>query len=878
MSEENSYNSPYNSPYSSPYASPYNNPYQTPYNSPYASPYSNPFGGPQGPQQDDEDEGIDFNVMEWVLRIAHYWYLFVIAAIVAFGMAFLKNRRWMPRYMSSGTIIIKQSTPYGSTMGTGLMQGFGVDVGYSNVQNQMIMLGSYDLMGRVVDSLPFLNVEYYTQGRFKTRNIYRNTPILIDYENIKSQAYGEMFRCTFKKDGRLVIESTNEDLPLSVTTHYGEKTVTPLFTITIWPTENMEMINNGNIYFRFRSRGDLIDEFLSHMSLGFVTEGSTVLRLSLQSETPARDCEVIDKVVDMYLLQNLERKNQVAENSIRFINSQLDVLRGQLQVSEGAMTDFRQENKFLDVSSYAGTLMSRMSEYDQANMALRLKETYLDYLDKYLKEQIEQGAVVAPASLGLTEPMLTSFVQQLNDLTLQRSQLSEKNVYYAKFTNDIEHVKDGLRECIKTMRASLAIEKEDLHGRYKDVEADMQKLPQKELEMVSIERNYRIDDNYYTFFLQKRAEAEIQKASNTPDNDILDRARQSVCVNQKQKSKTMSTYMIIGLLIPLVIIILSELLNDKIRTPKEAAKVSHFKLIGSLLHARQQNPTLVKASPRGRYAEALRAMRTRIEFIVQKKEKISLCITSAESGDGKTFLCTNMATLYAMSGKKTILVDLDIRKPNIHEKLGLNNGMGITNYLIGDCTLDEVIMKSGDIPFDFDFMRAGTIPPNPGELIHSDALTQLLATLKERYDYVILDTSPIGLVPDAYSLIEQTDTTLFVVRCLQTSKALCKQTLEQLSIDHGNKIHVVLSDVPTEGYHGGYNYTYAYGYGGTHGYGGSRGRYGYSYGGYGYGYGYGYGHGHKKSRRYGKYGYYYGKLFGIKQDEKRHTYYIDDDE
>ncbi len=884
--EENPYNNPYNSPYNNPYQSPYNSPYNTPYNSPYNSPYNAPYHSPYntpynnpysaapygggGPQQEEED-GFNFNVMEWILRILHYWYLFVIAGIIAFGLGYLKNRRWMPKYLSCGTIIIKQSTPYGTNMGGGLMQGFGIDAGYTNVKNQMIMLGSYDLMARVVDSLPFLNVDYFTQGRFKTRNVYRQSPIIVEYDRIAPEAYSVMFRCSFTGDGRLTIVSTDEDMPFSVTTKFGEKIETKLFTATVWPTENMDMLRSGHIYFRFRSRSDLVNEFLSTLVPEFLVEGSTVLRLSLRSETPERDCEIIDKVIEMYLLQNLERKNMVAENSIRFIDSQLEILRGQLQVSEGAMTDFRQENKFVNVSTYAGTLMTQMAEYDKEQMALRLKETYLDYMDNYLKQQIEQGAVVAPASLGISEPMLTQFVTQLNDLQLQRSELSEKNVYYAKYTNDIEHVKEGLREVIKTMRASLEIEKKDLNGRYAEVEQNMKRLPEKELQMVSIERNYRIDDNYYTFFLQKRAEAEIQKASNTPDNDILDHARRSICVNSKDKRKTMTTYMIVGLLVPLVLIILSELLNDKVRTPKEAAKLGRFQLIGSLKHARNPNPTLVKANPRSRYAESLRSMRTRIEFIVQKKEKITLCVTSAESGDGKTFLCTNMAAMFAMTGKKTILVDLDIRKPNVHEKLGLPNGLGVTNYLIGDCSLDDIILK--DTPFDFDVMRAGTVPPNPGELIHSDELTQMIKTLKERYDFVVIDTSPIGQVPDAYNLIDLADTTLFVIRCLQTSKALVKQTLEQLNIDHSGKVNLVLSDMPTEGYHHGYNYTYAYGYGSKYGYGGYGGKYG-----YGYGYGYGKNTGSKKSRWKQRYGYYYGKLMGKEEQAEHYNYYVDDDE
>ena len=827
----------------------------------------------QDPQQggDDDDSSTSFNPIEWLFTFLHYWYLFVIALVIAMGLAMLKNRRWIPTYLSQGTIVIKENAGYGGSS-MALMQGFGVDAGFKNVNNQMIMLGSYDLTSRVVDSLPFLNVEYITQGRFKTRQLYRQTPILVEPKRVDPRAYGILYQVNFNSDGSLRIASTDESVDVDMTVHYGEPVSCNLFDITIWPTELM--INSGKIYFRFRSHESLVDEFMSRLQLSFVTEGSTVLALSMVSETPQRDCEYLDKLAQIYLLQNLEQKNEVAENSIRFINEQLESLQASLQVSEGAMTDFRQENKFVDVNSYAGQLMSLIANYDQQSMELRLRETYFDYLINYIHTNIESGAVIAPTTMGVNEPILMGLVQQLNDLRIQRGELTEKNVYYAKYTKDIDNVKTAIEEVVTSMRASLEIEKDDLKKRYAEVEKSIKTLPQKELQMVAIERNYRIDDNYYTFFLQKRAEAEIQKASNTPDNSIMDKARTTAIMNAKAKSKTTSTYLIIGFLVPLILIVLSELLNNKIRSPKDVLKLKSFRLIGTLRHARSQNPTLVRASPRSSYAEMLRAIRTRIEFVLRRKEKMVICVTSTESGDGKTFLSTNLAALYAMTGKKTLLVDLDLRKPNIHTKLGLENGVGVSNYLIGDCTEEEVYVRN--TPFGFDFVRAGTIPPNPGELVHSDKLAETIERARENYDYIIIDTSPIGLVPDAYAIIEKSDMCLFVIRCMQTNKSFCKQTLEQMSevVEAPEKIQIILSDIPTEGRHS-YGSGYGYGYGGYGGYG-----YGhFGYGGYG-GYAYGYGENNSKSKRYGK---LYGKLYGkFAKDDKAyrsyHYYHHDEDD
>ncbi|MBR4520072.1 MAG: polysaccharide biosynthesis tyrosine autokinase [Paludibacteraceae bacterium] len=829
-----------NNPYTNPYANPYGNPYN-PYGNPYGSPYGNPYGATMDNQDSgDGDGGSNINVMEWVVRFLHYWYLFALGLAIAFSLAMLKNRKWIPAYYSYGTIIIKQSGGYGAN----LMRGFSIDEGMNDINNQVLRLRSYDLVGRTVDSLPFLNVEYITMGRFKTRNLYNMTPFTVETTSISERGYNLLYRLDIHPDGTLIVSLNDDDddnlQNFRVETHYGELFETPYFTGRILPTQFMS--SKGRLYFRLRSRESLVSEFQSRLQLNFLQQSSTVLCIGLTSETYERDCDFIDKLSDIFLIQNLERKNEQAEKSIQFINEQLQVLQKSLEQSEGEMTAFRQQNRFVDVGSYASQLMSTISAYKQQEQQLHLKETYLDYLDNYLHASIEQGTVIAPASLGLNEQTLMVLVSQLNELQIQRGELTEKNVFYAKYTKDIENVKLTIAEVIKSMRKSLEIEKHDLSERYAEVDRDIQHLPEKELQMVAIERNYRIDDNYYTFFLQKLAESAIQKASNTPDNEILDRARTTTkLVNDKVKKKTMTTFLAIGFVIPLLLIILSELLNDKVRTPKEVERLSKFRLIGTLRHARSQNPTLVKTSPRSGYAEMLRAMRTRIEFIVGRKEKLLICVTSAESGDGKTFMSTNLAALYGMTGKKTLLIDLDVRKPNIHTKLAIENGVGMTNYLIDECTEDELIIHNEG--FNFDFIRAGAVPPNPGELIHSDKLHKFIEKMRDEYDYIIMDTSPIGQVPDALSIVADTDITIFVIRCLQTSKSFCSQTLEALEEDYAGKIHLVLSDIPTEGFHSGYGYGYGYGYG----------KRSYGYGSYGYGYGYGYGEsksskGKKKNR------------------------------
>jgi capsular exopolysaccharide synthesis family protein len=768
------------------------------------------------PVFDEEESSFDF--MEWVSYFLHHWYLFVIGVILALGLAYLENRKWLPSFKTAGTVMIEENkSNQGSNGSQILMQGFGVDAGYRNVNNQVIMLGSYDLLSRVIDSVPFLKIDYLTKGSFKTRNIYKTTPIIIQSDYISPEAYDLLFKISLRSNGTYTITVDDNKFysGFKLTGRYGQAVEHNLFFIRVLNANNF--MGNTDMYFQFRSKESLVSDFSSRLNLGFVTEGSSVLQISLVSETPERDVDFINKLCEMFLSNNLERKNDAANKTIKFINKQLGLISDSLVVSEGEMTNFRQSNKIVDVSSHSTELLGKATKFDTQKSDLRLRETYLNYLTKYLKTNMAEGAIIAPSSLGLNEPLLMAAVQQINELYNLRSDVSEKNMYYAKYTKQIETAKLTVLEVVKSMRAALDIEKNDFEKRLSVLNKDIVELPKKELQMNAIERKYKMDDNYYTFFLQKRAESEILKASNSPDNNILDKARVLTVTNSDKKSKNTFILLLFGILIPAIIVVIKELLNNTIRSTKDIEKNSVFPLIGVIGHTISKEPLLVQKNPRSSFTEMFRVIRTRIEFIVQRKTNIISMITSGESGDGKTYFSINLASIYSMASKKTLLVDMDIRKPTLYQRFELEQSNGITNYLVGQCTLDEIILHIPKV--DFDILPSGSIPPNPGELIRSDKLIEMFQELRKRYDYIIVDTSPIGIVTDAYSLANISDINLFVVRNEKTNKTLYKRLSAQLKQDKIQKLYTIFNDVLNDGSrsskynHYKYNFGYNYGYG-----------------------------------------------------------------
>ncbi|MDD4198190.1 MAG: polysaccharide biosynthesis tyrosine autokinase [Paludibacter sp.] len=775
-----------------------------------------------------QEEESSFDLMEWVMHFVSHWYLFLIGLFVTLTLSYMQNRKWLPEFKSTATVIIDESRSMMNSAQV-LMQGFGIQESYRNVNNQVIMIASYDLMGRVVDSLPLLQTEYISKGRFKTRNLYDSSPIYIETEYVSPEAYGILFKISIKVDGTYTITEEEDRLPkgFKITGRFGELLQNHLMFLTVYDAN--DTMADEEMYFRFRTKESLIDEFSGRLNLNFVMEGSSILEISMTSQTPQRDVDFINKLCEIYLMSNLERKNDAATNTINFIDEQLEHVSKSLATSEDDLTSFRKKNQLIDVGSLSGELLNKATAYDNELNQIRLKETYLTYLDKYIRTNLSEGAIIAPTSLGLNEPMLMALVQQINDLIIKRSELSEKNMFHAKYTRDIENVKVAINEVVKNMQTSNEIQRQDLNRRLAEVQGQIENLPEKELEMIGIERNYRMNDSYYTMFLQKRAEAQILKASNTPDNNILDRARTIAVTNQGAKSKTTMIFLVLGILLPAGYVVLKELLNNTIRTSKDVEKFCVFPLIGLVRHTNSESPYIVADNPRSSFTEMFRVIRTRIEFLAKRKSDITIMVTSSESGDGKTYFCINMACVYAMASPKTLLVDMDIRKPSVYKRLGVENNVGVSNYLANQCTLDEIIIRPPGA--EFDFITAGTVPPNAGELIRSENLVKMFEELRKRYEFIIVDTSPIGVVADAYSFASLSDINLFVIRSNKTNKMFVRNLSNQLKDDNVNQFYSVLNDVEVESSSYSQYYSRKYAYGKSKSYG---------LGAYGYGYGYGY--------------------------------------
>ena len=745
-------------------------------------------------QFSEESEETSFDYRTWIIRILKGWYFFVISLIVCMGIAYLQNRSWKPIYKTNALVIIEDSKGYLGSQAM-LLQGFGAEKAYRNVNNQVIMFGSHDIIQRTVEKQPELLLDYYSLGRFRQTNLYKQAPIHINSTYVSPESYEREFVFTDMGDDTYEITAaeTNTQSEFRCKGKYGEPLETSSFFLTIDKTQMYR--SNFSIGFKLHTLETIVSQYSARLSFEFIMTGASVVEVSVTGEVPQRDADFINGLCDEFLADNLSRKNDAAIKTIDFINDQLSQLSDSLRLSEDRLKAYKADN-FVVASAGGSSVMAQYTQIDAKQTEMRLKESYLSYLTNYLQNNVEDGAIIAPANLGVTDTNLTTMVQAYTELQLKRKEVGEKSPLYAKYTRELDALKEQMFESLKNMQVALDIQKKDLAERAEAVVAEMRQLPYKEQQLLKIQREFKINDDYYTFLMQKRADAQIQKASNSPDNIILDRARVASITNGGQKSKRYSSLLLIALVVPAAFIVLRELLYPSVRTETEISKLSGgvYNIIAMIRRTNIEHPVVVDKYPKSSVAEAFRIIRTHLAlYMPADKTNFSLMVSSTQSGDGKTYMSVNMAAVYAMTGKKTLLVDFDLRKPSIMATLSVPANRGLVNHLLGQISLEDAIVQHPD--YKFDILPVGVIPPNPAELMASDKMKELIENLKKEYTYIVFDTSPVGLVGDIYPIVGQMDHILYSVACEKTNKNLFKSTIKQMLSRGIRHVSIVFNNV-----------------------------------------------------------------------------------
>ena len=777
-----------------------------------------------------EEEVID--IKDLLLRIWRIWPYIAFSVIVAIGIAYISLRYSVPEYQVSSKFFVKEKeNPFSLFESAGLNMGGSGDM---ELGNQMIILKSRPIANAALDLLNF-DVEYYAQGRFLTTEVYQNTPVavavdwnhpqltngdlLIQWTDRKqftvsyiSESYTQIFPDT---DGRKKLDNPGSP---SQKYNFNEWVELPMNRFKVGLTSAED---SGEMIIRFRDRHGLINHYTGeNLQIAAMDKQSTILKLTVNTHTPEKGRDYLNTLQEVYLENELQEKNAMATNTIDFIDAQLVVLSDSLMFIENRLENFRSNNSIYDLSSEGTAIFEQLKELENELAKEKFKRDYYQQLTKYLERE-DYNQVVVPSGLGIEDPILNTLITNLLELQAEKSmhasKLTEISPPLREVNRKIKDLNLSILELLQNVDNNAQLLIEDLQERINKITGTFSSLPQTEQNLLRIQREFSLNEELYTFLLEKRAESAITRASNTPSNKIIE----SALINPIPISpKTALTYLIaliLGVALPIGISFARAFLSNTIKDGKELERKADLNLISTVGESEENDNLVVLKKHRSGITEAFRSLRANMNFILPKDKSSVILITSSISGEGKTFCSINLASVYALSNKRTLLIGCDMRKPKIFEDFGINNKEGLSTYLSQNQEdVDKVIQKTAYE--NLDVIVSGPIPPNPAELLITDRFGQLLAEMKGRYDMVILDTPPVGLVSETLDLIRLADISLFVVRYNYSEKQF---------IDHINNLkkqailkeaYMVFNGVDKDAQHYGYGTGYGCGYGYGYGY------------------------------------------------------------
>jgi len=778
-----------------------------------------------------EEDSIDLK--KYFFLILANWYWFIISTFVGLSVAWFVNRYTLPVYQVTSSLIISEDSRGRGLSGyENLIPGMEIFRTQKLVLNEISVLRSYSLSQRTLSELDF-NISYTGVGRsgFKEAVLYNSCPFIVIPDSLKSNLAYYPVKLTLLDNSNYVVE-IDDQINITRKVKFGENFESEFFNFKIVLRDSANFTPNdgySKYYFTINSISGLANNYknLVNISTNDDKRGS-VLFLSIAGNNQDQITNYVNKLMEIYIERGLEEKNQTAINTVNFIDQQLSIIDTSLKIAEMNLQDFRLKNRLINISSEGGIAYSRLEDYQKVKAMAELQNRYYKYLVEYVSNRTNMNQLVVPGTVDIADPLLSELIQKFNLLLSEKIELmftvQEGSQKIAEAEAKIESVRKALLDNMESLIKNNNITQDETARQLSLAEKELEKLPVTERMLISIQRQYKVNDLIYTYLLQKRAESAIAKASNVSDNRILDYARAENAALISPKTKTNNMYgLVLGIFLPLGILFLLDLMNNKIASRMDVEKRTSVPIISTIGHSAGGSDIPVFEAPKSALSESFRGLRTNLQYLIHEKDQKVIAITSTISGEGKTFCSTNLAAIFAMAGKKTLLVGLDLRKPKVHKVFNLDNTIGVSTCLIGKTSFDEII-KDSKIENLF-IAPSGPVPPNPAELIGSPEMADFLKEARQKFDIIILDTPPFGIVTDARLISRLADLSLIILRQNYSSLnilSLLEETYQKNEMGH---MGLIINDIRNKGYYG-YGYRY-YNYGADYRYG-----YYYSYGSY----------------------------------------------
>lgn len=724
-------------------------------------------------------------------------------------------------FFAQATVIIKD--PSNKTVSAAGLDRYDNVINKVNVANEILQFKSKSLMREVVKRL-HADVSYRIEESLHERELYTKAPITVTFQKVSAESFRRIkVKLVDAKSAHVTIygddgEESLLEAPVGMAfkVGWGELLITPTdYCSSEWFGKEITVEK--------RPASSVADGFRASIGINQEEDESSILTLTMRDASAVRAEDVINTLINVYNEEAIRDKNQVAVNTANFINERLVIIAKELGGVEGHLESFKQTNQIIDIGSTASRYMGESQKYNADAVELETQQRLAQYIKQYLSDPAKETDLI-PANTGISDVGLESQIEQYNALRLRRDRLvadgGEQNPVVEELNNSLRSMRQSIIRAVDNVIVNLNVKRIDAQANERRAQSRVTSIPTKERQMLSIERQQKIKEQLYLFLLNRREENALSQAMADNNARVIDPAV-GVGPIAPVRNKIMLLGLLVGLGIPLAAFLTILFMDTRVHSRKDLQGKVSMPFLGEIPQERKDEA----GDRRGMVAEAMRILRSNLSFMAkQGKHPHVITLTSFNEGAGKTFITRNLAQSLVYAKKRVVLVDLDIRKGTLSKGLP-HHHRGVTNYIANAAlTLDDILQK-GEEGKQPDIVPAGTVPPNPAELLMDERLDKLMAELRTRYDYVIADSVPVGIIADAAIVNRVADLTLFVVR----AGKLDRRQLPDLESLYGEgkltNMALVLNGINPR--HWGYGH-------------------------YGYGYGYGrYGYGH-----YGHYGHY----------------------
>lgn len=759
----------------------------------------------------------DVDIKFIVAKILGNWYWYILSIILFLALAFLMFIYSSPRYAVTARVLVNGYTGSGKGITglseTNMLSELGMFSVPNTVNNELEIIHSRKIVQQVVYDLQ-LNVTYLAKGKVRYEESYKSSPFFIKINNLL-----DLLPSPIEYDIRVLnaneVKFTDLETDSTFTLKWGDSIKTYYGS---WVLEKNPDVTETNPKHKLgmiiTSYGAALNRYMTAIEAVTTNEFVNIIDLEIDGPTPQRNEDILSRLLEIYVRSDIGERNRIADSTIGFINSRIGGVAADLDNIDRGIENFKKENNLTDLSEDAKLVLNATSDLNKELATKEVQLKVITDLENYLTDSKNTGRVM-PTTAPIQDPAFVNTLEKYNGLQLQRQAYlqnsTESNPLIKNIDMQLSQLRGDLLTMMRTFKNGIVVARNDLQGRNADIMNRMQKVPTQERQFLDFTRRQNVMQELYLFLLQTREQSAVSKTNNISPIRVFDTPQRAPLPYFPNFILLSIAAIFLGLVIPSVMIFMRELLNTKVLTTDDIVAATNVPIVAEIVHTKSEKQILVSKDSRSEISEQFRTLRTNLQFLLPNPSEKVIMTTSSMSGEGKSFVAMNLATVLSLSGKKVCLMEMDLRKPRISTALNMDNSLGFSNYIVSEGFTSKDIIKQTNIHPDFYLIGSGTLPPNPAELLVHDKVAKLFTELKAQFDYIVIDCSPVGLVTDSLLLGRFADIVLYVVRQRHTFK---KQIgiVQSLQNDRKfRKLDIIFNDVKSIP---GYGYGYGYGHSG----------------------------------------------------------------